>query len=489
MKFSENIQNIVFKQVSNIISSKDQVAYVIGGFVRDLLLNRTSKDVDIVVEGSGIDLAREVARALDPEINVSYFKNFGTAMFQYEGIEYEFVGARKESYQRNSRKPVVEDGTVEDDQLRRDFTINALALSLHKNNYGELTDPFNGLSDLRRGIIRTPQNPKITFSDDPLRMLRAIRFASQLNFFIDDDALNAIVANVKRLDIISFERISEEINKILLSPKPSIGFKLLAKTGILSHILPELSALQGVEKKQGLAHKDNFLHSLQVLDNLARLTDNLWLRWSALLHDVGKAPTKRFIEGHGWTFHGHEFKGVKMVPYIFKRLKLPQNQKMKYVQKIVGLHMRPVVLVEDVVTDSAIRRLLFEAGDDIDDLMLLCEADITSKNHEKVQRFLENYRLVRKKLKEVEEKDRVRNFQPPISGEMVMEAFDIKPSKIVGDIKAHIKNAILDGEISNNFDEAWGHMIKFAIQHGFVPVKTKEEVIEAVGQSKSEDDR
>lgn len=489
MKFSEYIQNIVFKQVSDIISPKDQAAYVIGGFVRDLLLERESKDVDIVVEGSGIDLAMEVARALDPKINVSYFKNFGTAMFQYEGIEYEFVGARKESYKRNSRKPVVEDGTVEDDQLRRDFTINALALSLHEDSFGELTDPFNGLSDLRRGLIRTPRDPKITFSDDPLRMLRAVRFASQLNFFIDDEAFEAIVANVKRLDIISNERISEELNKILLSPKPSIGFKLLAKTGILSHILPELSALQGVEVKKGLAHKDNFLHSLQVLDNLARLSDDLWLRWAALLHDVGKAPTKRFVDEHGWTFHGHEFKGVKMVPHIFRRLKLPQNHKMKYVQKIVGLHMRPVVLVEEIVTDSAIRRLLFEAGDDIDDLMMLCEADITSKNHEKVQRFLKNYQLVREKLKEVEEKDRVRNFQPPITGEMVMQAFDIKPSKIIGDIKLRIKNAILDGEIGNKFDEAWELMLDFARERGLEPVKTKEEVIAIAGRSRSEDDR
>jgi poly(A) polymerase len=485
MKFSELSQNIVFKTVSDIVTEENQQAFVIGGYVRDLVLNRPSKDIDIVVEGSGIGLAKAVAQMLDPKLHVSYFKRFGTAMFQWEGVEYEFVGARKESYSKESRKPVVEDGSIQDDQIRRDFTINALAISLHHKTFGEMVDPFNGLSDLKRGVIKTPQNPDITFSDDPLRMLRAIRFAAQLNFQIDEVAYNAIVKNVERLEIISRERINDELHKIMLSPKPSIGFILLSKTGILSFIFPELAAMKGVDTKAGISHKDNLLHSLKVVDNIARLTDDLWLRWAALLHDIGKPPTKRFIEGHGWTFHGHEFKGAKMIPGIFKKLKLPLNQKMKYVQKMVSLHMRPIVLVEDVVTDSAVRRFLHDAGDDVDDLMLLCEADITSKNHEKVQRYLNNYQIVRKKLQEVEEKDRVRNFQPPVTGEMIIMAFDIAPSKIVGDTKKAIKNAILDGEIANNFDEAWDYMIKFASEQGLTPVKSKHEVISALGQVKS----
>jgi poly(A) polymerase len=484
MKFTDLSQNIVFNTVSDIVSENRQQAFVIGGYVRDLILDRPSKDIDIVVEGSGIGLAKSVAKSISHGIHVSYFKSFGTAMFQWEGVDYEFVGARRESYSRDSRKPIVEDGTIEDDQIRRDFTINALAISLHSSNFGELIDPFNGLSDLKRGVIRTPQDPNITFSDDPLRMLRAIRFACQLNFHIDEEAYSAIEKNVERLGIISKERINDELHKIMLSPKPSIGFILLSKTGILSYIFPELAEMKGVETKNGLAHKDNFLHSLKVVDNLARLTDDLWLRWAALLHDIGKPSTKRFADGHGWTFHGHEFKGSKMIPAIFKKLKLPLNNKMKYVQKMVGLHMRPIVLVEDVVTDSAIRRLLNDAGDDIDDLMLLCEADITSKNHEKVQRYLNNYQIVRKKLSEVEEKDRVRNFQPPVTGEMIIEAFGIQPSKIVGDTKKAIKNAILDGEISNNFDEAWEYMLRFAATHDYKPVKTKEQVIEALNQVK-----
>jgi poly(A) polymerase len=488
MKFKELSSNIVFKAVSDIITETNQQAYVIGGFVRDLILDRPSKDIDIVVEGSGIGMAKKVANLISPKINVSYFKSFGTAMFQWEGIEYEFVGARKESYNRDSRKPIVEDGTIEDDQLRRDFTINALAISLNAETFGELVDPFNGIGDLKRGLIRTPQDPDVTFSDDPLRMMRAVRFASQLNFKIDEEAFEAIKKNVERLEIISKERINDELHKIMLSPKPSIGFILLSKTGILSYIFPELAEMQGIETKNGMAHKDNFLHSLKVVDNLARLTDDLWLRWSALLHDIGKPPTKRFQDGHGWTFHGHEFKGSKMIPTIFKKLKLPLNQKMKYVQKMVSLHMRPIVLVEDIVTDSAVRRLLNDAGDDIDDLMLLCEADITSKNHEKVQRYLNNYQIVRQKLQEVEEKDRVRNFQPPITGEMIIEAFEIQPSKIVGDTKKAIKNAILDGIIKNDFDEAWEFMLQFAAKQGYNQVKTKEQVIEALNQAKSEGD-
>jgi len=489
MKFSENIQNIVFQHISEIVTRQNQPAYVIGGFVRDLILGRASKDVDIVVEGSGIALAKEVARRIDPKIRVSFFKSYGTAMFRYKDKEYEFVGARKESYNRDSRNPEVEDGSVEDDQLRRDFTINALALSLAEPDFGELVDPFNGYADLKRGIIRTPRDPKVTFSDDPLRMLRAIRFAAQLNFHIDEQAYDAIVANVERLEIISKERINEELHKIMLAPKPSIGFKLLAKTGILTYIFPELAAMQGVDKREGMAHKDNLFHSLKVLDNIARLTDDLWLRWAALLHDIGKPQTKRFVEGHGWTFHGHEYRGAKMIPGIFRRMKLPLNQKMKYVQKMVSLHMRPIVLVEDEVTDSAVRRLLFEAGNEVEDLMTLCEADITSKNHEKVQRYLQNYQLVRQKLQEVEEKDRIRNFQPPITGEIIMKAFGVGPSKIIGDIKQEIKNAILDGKINNNFDEAWAFMEQYAAGNDLKLLKSKDDVIADGDQAKSEDDR
>jgi poly(A) polymerase len=466
----EYLDHIVFKTVSDIIGSKNQQAFVIGGFVRDLILHRPSKDIDIVTQGSGIDLARETAALLGKNVKVTVFKNFGTAMFRYQGEEIEFVGARKESYQRNSRKPIVEDGTLQDDQYRRDFTINALAINLHPDHFGELIDPFGGLFDLEKKIIRTPLEPDTTYSDDPLRMLRAIRFATQLDFRIEGESLAAIERNKERIRIISGERVSEEMNKIMLTQRPSLGLKLLQKTGLLAIVLPQLEALKGVDVVDGRKHKDNFYHTMEVLDNICQKTDDLWLRWAALLHDIAKPVTKKYLKGTGWTFHGHEFVGNKMVPEIFKNLKLPLNEKMKYVQKLVMLHMRPIVLAEEVVTDSAIRRLLFEAGDDIEDLMILCDADITSKNPDKVSRYLDNYQLVRRKLVEVEEKDRIRNWQPPISGEEIIATFNLPPGKHIGDIKAAIKDAILDGKIDNTYEAAYAFMIRKGIEMGFKAV-------------------
>lgn len=464
----------IFELLSEVVTSEKTEAYVIGGWVRDCLLkrNHSEKDIDIVVIGSGIDIARKTARKINPKIKVSVFKNFGTAMFRHGDYDIEFVGARKESYDRGSRKPVVENGTLEDDQKRRDFTINALAISINKETFGKFLDPFDGISDLKNKIIRTPQEPDTTFSDDPLRMMRAIRFATQLNFSIEEKTFQSIAENAERIKIVSPERIVTELNKIIMCDHPSKGFILLEKSGLLKIVFPELDNLKGVETKNGKAHKDNFLHSVKVLDNISKNTDNMWLRWAALLHDIAKPATKKYQADTGWSFHGHEYMGAKMIPGIFRRLRLPLNEKMKYVQKIVDLHLRPIVLSQEVVTDSAIRRLLFEAGDDIDDLMVLCEADITSKNEAKKTKHLENFKLVRTKLKEIEEKDAVRNFQPPVDGSEIIETFGIKPGREVGIIKNTIREAILDGIIPNEHDAARELMLKKGKEIGLTPVES-----------------
>ena len=473
MNYSEALKNPIFKTIQLASDELNYPTYVVGGWVRDLLLERKKNktDIDFVCIGSGIKLAEKVNELLGNKATFKVYKNFGTAMIHYKGEYYEFVGARKESYRSESRKPIVEDGTLEDDQNRRDFTINAMAIQLNTDNYGTLVDPFNGREDLKNKIIRTPLNPDITYSDDPLRMMRAVRFATQLDFSIEESSFKSIKENVERLSIISQERITEELNKIILATTPSKGFKLLFNTQLLHQFFPLMCKLHGVEVVGKHGHKDNFYHTIEVLDNISKNTENLWLRWSAILHDIAKPQTKKYENGHGWTFHAHEFIGGKLVPKIFKQLKLPLNEKMKYVQKLVTLHLRPIVLAKDIVTDSAIRRLLFDAGDDIDDLMTLCDADITSKNETKAKKYLKNFQLVRRKLKEVEEKDHIRNFQPPIDGKEIMDLFSIKAGREIGILKNAIKDAILEGIVKNDKEEALAFIIKKAKELNLQPVK------------------
>lgn len=469
MNFAPSLDHKIFHTIAEVADALSVETYVVGGYVRDLILKRPSKDIDFVCIGSGIDLATEVAMRLGPGHRITVFKNFGTAQLKSDDLELEFVGARKESYRNDSRKPIVEDGTLEDDQNRRDFTINAMAIRLNKKNFGDLVDPFNGVDDIRKKIIRTPLDPVITFSDDPLRMMRAVRFASQLNFDIEADTFQALTTQGERLTIVSQERITDELNKIILSATPSYGFKLLFHSGLLKYFFPELVALHGVEYVGGNAHKDNFFHTLQVLDNVSKMSTDLWLRWAAILHDIAKPATKRYDKEHGFTFHGHEEKGARMTPAIFRRLKLPMNEKMLFVQKLVRLHLRPIPLAKEV-TDAAIRRLLFDAGDDIDALMMLCRADITSKNNEKVNRFLKNFDLVEQKMAEVEAKDSIRNFQPPITGDEIIKMFNLPPSRIIGDLKEQIKEAILEGDIRNDRGEALALLLKIAQEKGLAVV-------------------
>lgn len=472
-RIDEHLRGSVFHVVGDVADDLGRECYVVGGYVRDILLERPSKDIDFVTVGSGIEVAEAVAKALGPRTSLAVFRTYGTAQVKSRDVELEFVGARRESYTRNSRNPIVEDGTLEDDQQRRDFTVNAMAICVNKDNYGVLIDPFDGIGDMERRIIRTPLDPDITFSDDPLRMMRAIRFATQLGFDIYPETFDAITRNKERINIITRERIVDELMKIMKSAKPSRGFYLLKKCGLLDLIMPELAALSGIEVVNGRGHKDNFEHTLQVLDNVAEKSNYVWLRWAALFHDIAKPVTKAYDKTIGWTFHNHNFIGAKMIPRIFKKMKMPMDAKMKYVQKLVELHMRPIALVEDTVTDSAVRRLIFDAGDNIEDLMLLCEADITSKNQDKVKRFLDNFILVREKMKEIEEKDRIRNFQPPVDGLEIMRVFGLEPCHEVGALKEKIKNAILDGVIGNNHEEAYAYMLVRAAEMGLTPINNQ----------------